>query len=555
MSDIVNIGIKQRGFVDLSLMDSAMSESEIIANQTSYILLKGAIMVGITLIIILFNLFTGYISSKMSADMSLKLRREIFLKIMNFSYDDFDKFSASSLITRATSDVENLKSMIITFTRIAILPIVIAAGTFMALQKSVAMSGIMAGGAFGATVCVVICFLLIIPKIKIFQKLFDNFNAIIKERLSGVQLIRIFGREKFECEKFKKSNEKLTSTSLFINKITIMIAPFITIIINLMTVFIIWVGAENISTSCMNIGDLMAFLQYSTIVITAFINFSVMISSISKFWVSAERIFEILDIQTVKKTSDKKLISNINTIAFENVGFKYPEAQENVLKNIDFSISSGQTIAVTGTTGSGKSTFVKLLLGLYSPNEGSIMINGVNLKNINKESFLQRISYVPQNEMLFSGSIEKNLRIAKECASQEELIDSLNIAQMSNFLSENGLDFKILKNGSNISGGQRQRIAIARAINKDADVYIFDDCFSRLDFITDLNLRKAIGVKLNNAIKIMISQRISSIKNSDYIIVLDEGKISGIGTHTELLKNCEVYRKMAELCLGKEEII
>lgn len=554
MADIVDVGIKQHGFVDSGAVQTAMSESEIIKCQTSYILSKGMIMAGITLVIVAFNIFTGYIVSKISADMSLKLRRDVFFKISDFSYKDYDKFSISSLITRATSDVENVKSMILTSTRIVILPFIIAAGIFMAIQKSASMSGIIAWGSIGAIVCVVTCFLLVTPKMKVFQELFDNFNKIIKERLSGVQLIRIFGKEQFEREKFKKSNEKLTSTSLFINKITIMIVPILTVIINFMTVFIVWIGAENISQSTMNVGDVMAFLQYATMVITAFVMLSIMISSMPKFWVSVERIFEILDTETITESSEKKAIENINLIEFRDVEFRYPGAEENVLTNLNFTIKAGERIAVTGTTGSGKSTLVKLLLGFYEPTKGHIFVNGIDLKDIDRKNFLEKVSYVPQDGMLFSGKLSSNLRIGNETATENEIKHSLEISQMSDFVNENGLDFEILKNGNNISGGQRQRIAIARAVLRNADMYIFDDSFSGLDFRTELNLRKALNIKLKDAVKVTISQRIGTIKQSDIIIFLDEGKISGFGTHENLMLECEIYKNMAKLQLGKEEV-
>ncbi len=553
MADIVDIGIKQHGFVDMGIVQATMSESEIIRCQTSYILSKGAIMAGITLIVVILDVFTGYIISKISADMSLKLRRDVFLKISDFSYRDYDKFSVSSLITRATSDVESVKIMVLSSTKMVILPFMIGGGIFMAIQKSASMSSIMAWGSVGAVVCVTACFLLVTPKVKIFQKLFDNFNQIIKERLSGVQLIRVFGKEEFERKKFKKSNEKLTSTSLFINKITIMMVPILTAIINFMTVFIVWVGAENISKSSMNVGDVMAFLQYATMVITAFVMLSITISSMPKFWVSAERIFEVLDTETVIKNEGKKFIENINLIEFKNVEFRYPEAEENVLSNLNFTIKAGDRIAITGTTGSGKSTLIKLLLGFYAPSKGSILVNGTDLKDIDKKNFLEKISYVPQDGTLFSGKLSSNLRIGNENATKDEMKRSLEIAQISDFVNENGFEFEIMKNGNNISGGQRQRIAIARAILRSADMYVFDDSFSRLDFKTDSNLRKALNTQLKDTVKVTVSQRIGTIKQSDMIIVLDEGKISGIGTHEKLMLECEIYKNMAELQLGKEE--
>ena len=551
MADIVNVGIKQSGFEDLSLMNSAMSESEILNFQTSYILKKGVIMIAVTLLAVIFDIITGYLTSKLSSKISLKLRKDMFFKIVDFSYSNFEKFSVSSLVTRTIIDVENVKDMIMTLMKLIILPVMIFGGIFMALQRSISMSGVVILGSLCAVGCVWICFLLITPKIKSVQKLTDNFNKIIKERLSGVQLIRVFGKEKFEHERFCKSNKELTFVSLFVNRITLMVIPLLTTIINIMNVSIVWFGANGIDRGKMNVGDVMAFLQYSTMVITAFIMLSVTISSIPKFWVSAERVFEVLGVED-EKIQRKVHIQKVDFVEFQDVSFKYSGAPKNVLSNLNFKIKAGENIGIIGTTGSGKSTFLKILLGFYRPSYGKVLINGTDVKDIDKKSFSERFSYVPQSGMLFSGNLDSNIKVGNPSATDKEIEEMMEISQMSDFLSKNGMDFGIVKNGSNISGGQRQRIAIARALIHNADVYIFDDSFSGLDFRTDLNIRKALNIYLKNSLKIVVSQRIASVKNSDKIIVLNEGEIVGMGSHEELISSCEIYREMAKLQLGDE---
>lgn len=554
MSDIVDIGIKQKGFEDVSLIESSLSEAEIISHQTSYILGKGFLMMGITVLILALGLWTGYLSCKLSSDMSLRLRRDMFCKIINFSYRDFDKFSVSSLITRTTNDIESVKDLLLMSTRVVILPAVIVGGVIMAYKKCASMSGIIGWGSAGAVICVVIYFAIVTPRIKIRQSLLDKFNRIIKEQLSGTQLIRIFGKGEFEHDRFKNCNKELTSVSLFVNRVMVMLTPVLTAIVNTITVCIIWMGAEKISQSEMNVGDVMAFLQYGTMVITSFLIFSMIISSIPKAWVSVERVLEVLDTKDSTENSDNTIVENVESIEFKNVSFKYPGANEYVLKDINFSVDLSNHVGILGTTGSGKSTLIKLLTGLYKPSEGQILINGIDINLIDKKSIAKCFSYVPQNGILFSGSVSENMKIRNVDASDEKIIEALKISQIWDFVEEKGLDFKIVKNGSNVSGGQRQRLAIARALINDSSVYVFDDSFSRLDFRTDYAVRKALNEHLKKSIQFLVSQRIGTIKNSDKIIVLSEGKIVGMGTHEDLKRSCDIYSEMVQLQMGTEAL-
>lgn len=554
MADIVDIGIKQRGVRDLSLLSGFESESEILKNQTSYIIHVGLIMLAVTLIIIIFTIWTSYLISKMSSSISSDIRKDVFEKIIDFSYMEMDKFSVSSLITRTTNDVEHVKAALLMVTQIIVPPVMMAGGIIMALKKSTSMSWLIAVGAVASVSIILISFKFVMPKIKILQLLADKFNLIIKERLTGTLLIRAFGNENLELNKFKKFNSELSNTSLFVGRIMSVMSPVLTILMNIISIAVIWMGASAINRSEMNVGDIMAFLQYSIMVISAFLMLSIMFAMIPKALVSVERVFEILNEKPKSKNFEMKGldINSIKKVEFKNVSFKYPGAKECILQNISFSVKSGESVGIIGTTGSGKSTLVKLLMGFYEPCDGEILINDIDSKNINKSELGKVIGYIPQSGMIFSGSIASNLRLGNEKANDEELLDAVKVSQIYDFVKEKGFNFPISQAGSNVSGGQRQRLAVARALVKKSSFYIFDDSFSKLDFKTDANLRKSLSEHLKNSLIFIISQRIGTIKNSNKILVLDEGQLVGAGTHEELIKNCKIYNEMVKLQVGSE---
>jgi ATP-binding cassette subfamily B protein len=557
MADIVDVGIKQRGVKDPALVGAFRSEAEILQNQTSYIVQVGLIMLAVTLVMIIFTVWTNYLISKMSSGISAGIRKDVFAKIMDFSYTEMDKFSASSLITRTTNDVEHVKSMLLMVTQIIVPPIMMVGGIIMALKKSASMSWLIAAGSMFSVAVILVSLRLVIPKIKILQSLTDKFNLIIKERLTGTTIIRAFGNEDFEQRNFKESNTKLTGTTLFVSRIMAITSPFLTILMNIVSIAIIWLGAAAISRSEMNVGDVMAFLQYSAMVISAFLMFSFMFASIPRALVSVDRVFEILDVGLQNRELEnlhKLGTDSIKSIEFKNVDFKYPGAEECFLEKINFSAKAGERVGIIGTTGSGKSTLIKLLMGFYEPCGGKIMINGSDSKNIDKSDLRESVAYVPQNGMLFSGTVASNLRLGNDQAQDEELLNAVKISQMYDFTEKNGLDFPISQGGSNVSGGQAQRLAVARALVKKSSFYIFDDSFSKLDFKTDMRLRSALFAYLKNSLVFIVSQRIGTIKNLDKILVLDRGKLVGAGTHEELVGSCGVYSEMVKLQLGDEAI-
>ncbi len=555
MADIVDVGIKQRGVRDLSLLSGFETESEILNNQTSYIIQIGLIMLAVTLLIIVFTIWTNYLISRMSSSISADIRKDMFEKIMNFSYTEMDKFSVSSLITRSTNDVEHVKGALMMVTQIIAPPIMMIGGIIMALKKSTSMSWLIAIGAVISVAVILVSFRIVMPKIKILQVLADKFNLIIKERLTGTVMIRAFGNESFEQDKFQKFNSKSAGLSLLVGRVMAVMSPVLTIVMNTVTVTIIWLGAGAISRAEMNVGDVMAFMQYSVMIIGAFLMLSIMFSMIPKALVSVERVFEILNEKPKNYESENSRqlsVDSVEKIEFKNVSFKYSGAKECVLRDLNFSVNSGESVGIIGTTGSGKSTLVRLIMGFYKPCEGNILINGIDLKNIKKDAIGKAVGYTPQNGVLFSGDIASNLRLGNDKASDEELIKAVKTAQIYDFVKEKGFDFLISQSGTNVSGGQRQRLAIARAVIKKSSFYIFDDSFSKLDFKTDANLRRSLLENLKGSLVFIISQRIGTIRNLDKILVLDGGELVGIGNHEELIKSCKVYSEMVKLQIGTE---
>lgn len=553
MSNIVDIGINQKGYTDINLMNSITSSEEILSNQTSYIFQQGAMMLMISLLSVALSIWSGYLMSKISAKISADLRRSMYEKVMSFSPVQMDEISTSTLLTRLISDNENVREFLLSFNNFIMPSILIAGGTVAAVQKSLSRGFVLVVAAVVSFGVIYFTFKKVFPWIRISKVLADRFNMIVKERLSGFIVTKIFNNEKIEHDKFKKCNSELLSNSLQINKMMSCTIPILTLMLNIVNVYILWNGAKEISEAGAQVGDIMAYTQYIMMIITSFIVMAVNFTRIPEFWISVVRVCEILDKPTNKK-SEKFLDENFGMngkIEFKNVSFKYSGAEENVLKNISFVINPGEKIGVIGTIGSGKSTLAKIVSGLYLPSSGKILYDG---KIISEESSaLGFISYMPQNAPLFIGSLEYNMKIAGENITSEEIQRALEDAQIAEFVEKYGMDKNIYGSNLTVSGGERQRIAIARSLLKKAAVYIFDDSFSNLDFKTDLNLRKSILKRLKNNTVLFVSQRVGTVKNLDKIIVLENGKLIGFDSHDNLLKNCPAYKKTVDLQMGEEE--
>ncbi len=553
MSRLVDVGIRRNGIEDFS-SKIFLSEQEILSIQSNYIIKTGLLMLGVTLTIVFISIYINCKMAKISSGISSALRTDIFHKVMDLPYECIDKFSPSSLITRLTNDVEHVQALILMFAQMIIPPIVMIGGIIMALNTGFSMMWITILGSMVSGSLIFLCFKILMPHLKIVQKLEDKFNLMVKEQLTGIVTIRGFNNQKFEEKRFEELNSKFANISLFINKISSFISPVLTVSMNVLTALALWIGANKINDRSMELGQVIAFMQYTVMIIGAFVMISFMVSMIPRFMVSVERVSEILyfpndykNIRNLKKLS-KKFESNIE---FENVSFKYAGASEYVLKNISFSLNFIGTIGIIGTTGSGKSTLLKLMLGLYSPTSGNIKIGENNINELDRTSINNSISYVSQKDSLFSGTVSSNLRISNPEVTDEELLEVLKIVQLEEFINKKGLNFKILQSGSNVSGGQKQRLCLARSLVKKSKIYILDDVFSGLDFKTEHNLKNSLINYLKESQIIFVSQRIGTVKDANKIIVIDQGEIVGMGNHQELIQKCEVYKRMVILQLGR----
>lgn len=530
--------------------------------QNDYIFKIGLIMLVFTIISSIASMLVSFIASKIATKTAKNLRHDMFRKVESFSNNEFNKFSTASLMTRTTNDITQIQTTLINSVRtLFFAPILAFGGIIMALSKSTSMYWTILLGIIILIALIASIFAVVFPKFNLVQKLVDKFNLVTKENLSGIMVIRAFGTQKFEEKRFDDANKKLMQTDLFINRIMIIMMPAMMLLMNLISVLIVWTGSHQIENSQMQVGDIIAFMQYSIQIIMAFLMISAMFIMVPRATVSAKRIAEVLDTEPsitdhVNTTKVKK--SQIKgKVEFKNVSFRYADAQENVLENINFTALPGQTTAFIGPTGSGKSTLINLIPRFFDVTSGEILIDGINIKDISQADLHDIIGYVPQKGILFSGDIESNLKFGDENASQEDLKLATDISQAAEFINSNkdGFKRKISQNGSNVSGGQRQRLSIARTILKNAPIYIFDDSFSALDLKTDAALRKALYQHTKNSTILVVAQRISTIMNAEQIVVLNDGKIVGIGTHQELLQNCETYREIALSQLPKEKIV
>ena len=532
----------------------------IVAQNLDTIWHNGLQMIGVTVIGGICAVVTGFLSARIATGLAKKLREKVFTRIEKYSLADFKSFSTASLITRSTNDVQQIQMTTTMLLRIALMaPLMAIGGIQKALQNAPDMAWIIALGVAVLLVVIVILFRIAVPKFKKLQELVDRLNLVTRENLTGLRVVRAFHNEKIEQKKFRKTNSDLTNLNLFVNRLMSTLDPVMTLVMNLSGVAIVWIGSHMISAETLEIGNMLAFLQYAMQVIISFLMISVVFIMVPRAAVSVKRVGEILDTEPTINDPEKpkSLTKNGNgKIEFRDVTFTYPDADLPIITDINFTAEPGQTTAFIGSTGSGKSTLINLIPRFYDVSAGQILLDGVDIRDLKLEDLYSQIGYVPQKGVLFSGDIASNITYGNESADDKLVKKSAEIAQATDFIEKNKEGYKhaISQGGSNVSGGQRQRLSIARALAVNPNVYIFDDSFSALDFKTDAKLRSALGKETKNKTMLIVGQRINTIIDADKIIVLDEGKIVGQGTHKQLMKTCEIYQEIANSQLSEEEI-
>lgn len=527
--------------------------------QKSYLLSAGLKMVGMALLMGLVMVLVGFFASRIGAGIGMNLRDGVFKRVVGFSNAEMDRFSTASLITRSTNDIQQIQMVSVMLLRmVAYAPILGIGGVLKVMQTGAGMGWIIVLAILVILGYVMVLMSVTMPKFKLMQKLVDNINLVSREILTGLSVIRAFGREKKEEERFDGANKELTKTMLFTNRVMTFMMPGMMMIMNVLTVGIVWVGAHKIDAGTMQVGAMTAFITYAMMIVMSFLMLTMMSIMLPRAAVAAERIDEV--IHTESSIQDPKapeeLTVHDGVVRFEHVNFRYPGAEEDVLHDIDFVAEPGKTTAIIGSTGCGKSTLVNLIPRLYDVTGGQITLDGKDIRNITMADLREEIGYVPQKGVLFSGTIASNLRFGKDDASDEQIKKAAEIAQATEFIEakDDKYDSSIAQGGSNVSGGQKQRLAIARAIAKDPKIFIFDDSFSALDLKTDAALRKALAENVKDSTVIIVAQRISTILHAEQILVLDDGRIVGKGTHEELLKNCSVYQEIAKSQLSASEL-
>ncbi|MDR1206718.1 MAG: ABC transporter ATP-binding protein/permease [Peptococcaceae bacterium] len=542
---------------DLALPDymSEMVNKGVAIGDSAFIWECGAKMLIVTLVGAAASVIMGFFAARIAAGVSHDMRLDVFNRVQGFSSAEIDKFGSSSLITRTTNDITQIQTLLVMGIRMVIYaPILGAGGVFNALTKSTSMT-LVIGGSVGVVILLILfVFLVAVPKFQLVQQLVDRINTVARENLDGMLVTRAFSTQKFEESRFDAANVSLTETNLFINRVMAVMMPFMMLVMNLTTVIIIWVGSNQVSAFQTDVGDMMAFMQYSMLILMSFLMLAMMFILIPRAAVSAERIKEVLETESSVPDEGTGRSSGAD-IEFRDVDFAYP-AGDKVLRKISFTAKEGETTAVIGTTGSGKSTLMNLLMRFYDVSGGQIKIGGVDLRELPIRDLRDKIGYIPQKSMLFSGTVRSNLLYGDPNASDEQMRKAAEISRSLEFIEArpDAFDSEISQGGTNVSGGQRQRLSIARAIVKNAPVYVFDDSFSALDFKTDAALRAAIRREIRGATLIIVAQRISTIMDAQQIIVLDNGTVAGRGTHKELLQTCAVYKEIAESQLSEKEL-
>lgn len=552
--------IRTQAAVQYVLQEYEEQGIDVDALQIRYILFAGLKMLGMALVIMLAAVSVTFLSARVAAVLGRNLRNSVYRKVISFSGEELNHFSTASLITRSTNDIQQIQMVFaMIFRMVLYAPILGVGGVLKVLQTDVSMTWILGVAVASILLLVFVLFKVAMPKFKILQYRIDELNLVSREILTGISVIRAFSREKQEEERFEEANARLTRTNLFVNRCMTFMMPLMMLIMNGITVLIIYNGSHAVDAGTMQVGNMMAFMQYAMQIIMSFLMITMMSIMLPRAGVSAKRINEVLETEVTIENPEKILTpaaEEKGEIRFEHVSFAYPGADENTLTDIDFTVHKGETVAFIGSTGSGKSTLVNLIPRFFDVTEGRITVDGVDIRDMELHDLRERIGYVPQKAVLFSGTIDSNIRYGKKSATEEDAVHAAQIAQAWEFIQEKdkGMHADIAQGGTNVSGGQKQRLSIARAIAKNPEIYIFDDSFSALDYKTDVVLRRALKKETKDATTLIVAQRISTILHADKILVLDEGKIAGQGTHKELMKTCEVYQQIAMSQLSKEEL-
>ena len=556
MSDLMG----EQGAIQFVRQEYEALGDDLEARQTSYILKAGAQMLGIAFLGMAAAVLVTFCTARISASTSYKLRNDIYRKVIGFGSEQFNQFSTASLITRSTNDVQQVQMFLAMGLRtIVYSPILGIGGVLKVVESDASMSWIIAAAVVMILIVIAVLFKVAMPRFTKLQTLIDRMNLVTREILSGVMVTRAFSTEKHEEERFEEANQNLMKTNLFVNRCMTFMMPILMLIMNGVTLLIVYVGGHSIDNGTLQVGDMMAFIQYAMQIIMSFLMITMMSIIIPRANVAAKRIVEVLSTESSiadpkqPKTPDK---NEKGVVEFDHVSFAYPDAEEKVLEDISFRAEKGQTVAFIGSTGSGKSTLINLVPRFYDVTEGSVRVDGVDVREMTKKDLCDRLGYVPQKGGLFSGTIDSNIRYGRPDATAEEIREAAAIAQSTDFIEakEKQYDSPIAQGGTNVSGGQKQRLSIARAIAKKPEILIFDDSFSALDFKTDAALRRALKKSTKDTTTLIVAQRISTILQADQIIVLEEGRMVGKGTHKELMENCEVYRQIAVSQLSEEEL-
>ncbi len=528
--------------------------------QMKYIGEAGLKMILMALLIMAASISVVFLSAKVAASLGHDIRGDIYRKVIGFSSNEYNKFSTASLITRSTNDVQQVQmTMAMMFRIVLYAPIIGIGGVLRVLETDSSMTWILGVGVVLILVIIGLLFSIAMPRFTKLQTLIDRLNLVTREILTGIPVIRAFSREKHEEDRFEDANKVLTKTNLFVNRCMTFMMPSMMLIMNGISVLIVYNGSYAVDAGNMQVGDMMAFIQYAMQIIMAFLMITAMSIMLPRANVAAMRIVEILETENSLKEPEAPVHPSEEikgTVEFDHVSFAYPDAGENVLTDISFKAEKGQTLAVIGSTGSGKSSLINLIPRFYDVIQGCVKVDGVDVRSMSQKELRDRLGYVPQKGVLFSGTIDSNIRYGKTDISEEQVKKAAMVAQAQDFIEEkpHGYESPVAQGGTNVSGGQKQRLSIARAVAKDPEIFIFDDSFSALDFKTDKALRKALKEHTKNATTIIVAQRISTILNADQILVLDDGKMAGLGTHRELMENCEVYRQIAMSQLSEEEL-